>query len=133
MTYNSQRNAIQSRFSTQWKAAYPAIPIVFDNLRADKASDGYAALHILNGQSFLRGLGAQRLFRYAGVISVDLFAPIEKGMRQLDEYTDTVDGIFRAQSFGGILCRSGTRRDLGKDENFWRVNISYPFTRDELA
>lgn len=133
MTYNDQRNAIQSKFSTEWKAAFPSIPIVFDNLRADKAPDGYVALHILNGDAALRAMGLQRLIRYPGVISVDIFVPAEKGMKTLDQYADTIDGIFRAQSFGGITCRAAQRRDLGRDENYWRVNLSFPFFRDQLV
>ena len=132
MSYDTQRNAIQTRFKTQWQASYPTIPIVYDNLRAEKAPDGYVALSILNGASTLRGMGAQRLFRYPGVISVDVFIPAEKGTKLLDQYADTIEGIFRAVSFNGILCRSVDRRDLGKQDNFWRVNVSFPFTRDEL-
>ena len=133
MTYDTQRNAIQTRFKNLWQAAYPSIPIVFDNLRAEKAPNGYVALHILNGASALRGMGAQRLFRYPGVISVDIFVPAEKGTKLIDQYADTITGIFRAQSFNGILCRSDDRRDLGKQDNYWRANISFSFTRDELS
>lgn len=132
MTYTDQRNAIQSRFSTQWKVAYPDIPIVFDNLRADKAANGYVALHILNGDAALRSMGMQRLFRYPGIVSVDIFIPAEAGLKTIDQYADTIDGIFRAQSFNGITCRAAMRRDLGKDENYWRVNLSFPFFRDQL-
>lgn len=132
MSYDTQRNAIQTRFKNLWQAAYPTIPIVFDNLRADKAPNGFVALHILNGASVLRGMGAQQLFRYPGVISVDIFVPAEKGTKLLDQYADTIEGIFRAQSFSGILCRSVDRRDLGQQDNFYRVNVSFPFTRDEL-
>jgi hypothetical protein len=133
MSYTTQRNAIQSKFSTEWKAAYPTIPIVFDNLRADKAPNGYVALHILNGDASLRSMGSQRLIRYPGIASVDIFVPLELGMKAIDQYADTIDGIFRAQSFSGITCRAAMRRDLGKDENYWRVNLSFPFFRDQLV
>lgn len=133
MTYTVQRNAIQSKFATDWSAAFPAIPIVFDNLRADKAAGGYVALHILNGDAALRSMGAQRLIRYPGVISVDIFVPVDKGLKAIDQYADAIEIIFRAQSFSGITCRAAQRRDLGKDENYWRVNLSYPFFRDQLV
>ncbi len=132
MSYDSQRNAIQARFNTGWKAVYPAIPIVFDNLRADKAANGYVALHILNGQAALASMGAQRLMRYPGVISVDIFTPVEQGMKPIDLYADTIDAIFRAQSFNGITCRASARRDLGREESYWRANLSFPFFRDQV-
>jgi hypothetical protein len=133
MTYTAQRNAIQSKFATDWSAAFPSVPVVFDNLRADKAAAGYVALHILNGDASLRSMGAQRLIRYPGVISVDIFVPLDKGLKAIDQYADTIEGIFRAQNFSGITCRAAQRRDLGKDENYWRVNLSYPFFRDQLV
>ena len=133
MTYTAQRNAIQTRFKTQFEAVYPAIPIVFDNLKNDKPVDSFVAVNILNGDSALRGLGATRLFRYAGVVSIDIFVPLKTGIKVAYQYADTVDGTFRGQQFSGLLFRASSRHDLGMDDNYWRVNISIPFQRDELV
>lgn len=133
MSYDAQRTSIQQRFNTQFSAAHAGVPIVFENLSAAKPVDGYVLLSILNGEARLRGLGMTRLYRYPGVISVDIFVPLKQGIKNADLYAQTVDDIFRGQSFDGILCRAAQRTDLGKEENYWRVNVSIPFQRDELG
>ncbi len=133
MSYNNQRNAIQTKFQVDFSAAYPGVPIIFDNIKDATQAASFVILNILNGASMLRGLGATRLFRYAGVVSVDIFIPLKTGVKIADQYADTVDGIFRGQQFGGLLFRASSRNDLGMDDTYWRVNISIPFQRDELV
>ncbi len=133
MSYTNQRNAIQTLFKTAFELAHPGIPIVFDNLKSDKPANGFVMLHILNGASALRGLGLTRLYRYAGVVSVDIYVPSKIGIKLADQYADTIDGIFRGQQFSGLLFRASTRTDLGNDDTYWRVNISTSFQRDELV
>jgi len=133
MTYDAQRNSVQSRFDTQFKVAHPGVAVFYDNLKsADKPESGYVQLSILNGDSFLRGLGLTKLYRYAGVISVDIYLPQKTGIKIADQYADTIDNIFRGQSFDGLLCRATQRNDIGIEGNFWRTNVSIPFQRDEL-
>jgi hypothetical protein len=132
MSYTTQRNTIQTQFKTAFELAYPGVPIVFDNIKSDKPINGFIMLNILNGASALRGLGLTKLYRYAGVVSVDIYIPSKTGLQLADHYADTIDAIFRGQQFGGLLFRASTRTDLGDDDNYWRVNISAPFQRDEL-
>jgi len=132
MSYNDQRNAIQNHFKTQFEAAHPGIPIIYDNIKADKPADGYVQINILNGDSALKGLGSTKLYRYAGVVSVDIYQPTKKGIKEADSQADTIDGIFRGQQFSGLLFRAAQRMDLGNDDNYWRVSISISFQRDEL-
>ena len=132
MSYNDQRNAIQNRFKTQFEAAHPGIPIIYDNIKADKPIDGYVQINILNGDSALKGLGSTKLYRYAGVVSVDIYQPTKKGIKEADRQADTIDGLFRGQQFSGLLFRAAQRMDLGNVDNYWRVNISIPFQREEL-
>lgn len=134
MTYDAQRIAIQERFKNQFTALYPSVPLIFDNLKAEKAPDtGYLKLSILNGDAALKGIGQTRLFRYAGVISVDIYVPQKTGIKQADLYAQAVDDIFRGQGFSGIVCRYSGRNDIGIEDNYWRVNISVPFYRDHIS
>lgn len=132
MTYDAQRIAIQSRFKTEWETAHPTVPIIYDNVKGKEPDGGFVQLRILNGASELAGLGLTKLYRYPGVISVDIFFPLRKGIKAVDQYADTIDGIFRGQSFSGILCRAAERQDLGEAGHYWRVNVSVPFQRDKL-
>ncbi len=90
-------------------------------------------LNILNGDSALRGLGLTKLYRYAGVVSIDIYIASKTGTKLADQYADTIDSIFRGQQFSSLLFRASTRTDLGNDDNYWRVNVSIPFQRDELV
>lgn len=132
MTYDAQRIAIQSRFKTMWEAAHPTVPIIYDNVKGKHPEGGFVQLRILNGASALAGLGQTKLYRYPGVISVDIYHPLRKGTKAVDQYADTIDDIFRGQSFSGILCRATERIDLGESEHYWRTNVSVPFQRDKL-
>ena len=133
MGYTAQRNTIQTQFKSAFELAYPGIPIVFDNIKSDKPVNGFVMLNIMNGASALRGLGLTKLYRYAGVVSVDIYVPSKTGIKLADQYADTIDGIFRGQQLGNLLFRASTRTDLGDDDNYWRVNVSAPFQRDELV
>jgi hypothetical protein len=132
MSYNQARNTIQDKFKTEFAVLYPNFSVVFDNLKSDKNTDGFIQFSILNGASTLKGLGKKRLFRYPGVISIDIFHPLKKGTKLVDEMADNIEDIFRAKTFSGITCRSVIRNDIGKEENFWRVNLSYPFYRNKI-
>lgn len=81
MTYDAQRIAIQTRFDTQWKAAHPTVPIIYDNVKGKEPDGGFVQLRILNGASELAGLGLTKLYRYPGVISVDIFSHYAKALK----------------------------------------------------
>lgn len=132
MSFNQTRNIIQNKFETEFAVLYPNFKIVFDNIKSEKSKDGFIQFSILNGTSALKGLGKKRLFRYPGVISIDIFYPLKKGTKLVDEIADNIETIFRAKTFSGITCRSVIRNDIGKEDNFWRVNLSYPFYRNEI-
>ena len=132
MSFSQARNIIQDKFKTEVVVSQPHFPVGFDNLKAEKSTDGFIQFSILNGASALKGLGKKRLFRYPGVISIDIYYPLKKGTKLVDEMADNIEDIFRAKTFSGITCRSVIRNDIGKEDNFWRVNLSYPFYRNKI-
>lgn len=133
MSYDAQRIAIQTRFKTAWQAAYPSIPFIFSNVQLSKPAGAYVRLDILNGDSALKGMGQSRLYRYAGIISIDIYVPEKEGIGNADRYADTIAPIFQGQNFSGTVCRAVNRNDLGLADGYYRVNLSISFYRDKLT
>lgn len=132
MSYLVQRQLIESHFKAQWESKHPEIPIAWQNVKNNGSDSGFVRISILNGGSYLKGLGDKKLYRYTGVISVDFYLPTKVGMKDVDTYCDTVNDIFLGKTFNNIQCRSPSRSDLGVYNNHWRTNVSISFWRDEI-
>ena len=132
MSYEQQRQTIESYFKTNWENLHPELPISWQNVKTAECKDGYVQISILTGGSELVGLGETNLYRHSGVISIDFYLPAFKGMRNADLYSDTIKTLFTGKSFGMTQCRSPSRTNLGIYKNHWRTTISIPFYRNEF-
>ena len=129
MSFASERQAIESRFSTQWGTT---TPIKYDNIKyVPTAGTSFVALEIHKGASIQASLGTSPLFRGIGIISVNIYTPTGSGTNTGRAYADTAAGIFRNVVFSGIVCKSASVTRLGEQEGWFIYNVSIPFYHDE--
>jgi hypothetical protein len=129
MTYAAQNIAIESRFHTDWAAA---TPVKYDNVDfTPPVNSVFVEFHIIPADEYPASIGNAVLYRTLGIISINIYAPLNTGSKTLTEYCDTAAVIFRGQSFSSITCRGARITRLGEVEGRFVANVSIEFFRDE--
>ena len=132
MSYAAQNDAIRSRFYTNWSAT----PVKYDN--ADfvaPANAAFVVLEIHNADeqpaSYGGSTGNGVVYRSYGIISLNVYVPLNTGTTTLNTYCDTAAVVFRGQQFSGITCYGAKITRLGEIDGRFVANISIEFIRDE--
>lgn len=133
MTFEAMANTIRSRFKTL-VGDVEKIPVHYDNEQKDKPENKlWARLNILPGQSIQVEIGKSERFRTPGVMIVQLFLPIGKGMRDLHKMADKIKTAFRAVTVTGVVFRTPSEENVGRTGSWWQMNVSIPFYADDTT
>ena len=129
MTYEAEEQAIQSRFYSN----FTGISIKYDNVDFTPTPDQYwAEIEVHDGQQLPISVADTVLYRNVGIISINVYGPLNAGTQTLKGYADDAAAIFRGQTFSNILCRGATVTRLGEIDGWFVYNVSIAFQRDEL-
>jgi hypothetical protein len=129
MSFTSQNSAIRSRFHTNWGTDPP---VKYDNMDfTPPANSAFVEISIIDGDQVPVSVGSSVLYRNLGFISVNIHVPLNTGTKAINQYEDTVAGIFRSQQFSGITCRNVTVNTVGEVNGRFVKNVSIEFFRDE--
>lgn len=137
MSFQLERQAIETKAATDWALAQPGVELFFDNVPEGPISPStkYARLFILpaGSEQITLETGSGSTHRAAGVIMIQCFAPLGRGSKEALDLADSAANIFRnARLTNGVLCRS-PRRDPGRATgSHFQVNVVIPFQRDTL-
>ena len=82
---------------------------------------------IRRGRTFRRELGSGATITTPGVVFAQIFAGLETGDLESNDYADAVSEVFRAVSIRGITFRVPNVRPLGVSGRWWQVSVSCPF------
>lgn len=132
MSFADERQAIEARLSTNWTST----PIKYDNVSFSAPSDNkYISVVIANGASSQQELGASPMHRHIGLITIQIFVPVEAGTNVPRDYADSLATVFRnaqfsAGSSGTILCRSPSIVRVGVTNGLYQLNVAVPYQRD---
>ncbi len=129
MSYAAQNIAIESRFHSSWAAA---TPVKYDNVDfTQPVNSVFVEFRIIPADEYPASIGNGVLYRALGIISINIFAPLNSGNTILTGYCDTAAAIFRGQSFSSITCRGARITRLGEVDGRFVANVSIDFFRDE--
>jgi uncharacterized protein DUF4128 len=131
MSFANEAKAIEQRLATNWGTT---TPIKNDNVNYSPVTGtAYIELQIHNAQGVRVTVGSTNpLYRYPGIISMNIFGPLNAGTRILKGYADSLADIFRGATFSGIICRTPKITRLGGVEGWFVYNVSIPFQRDAV-
>lgn len=91
--------------------------------------------HLLGEQETLGETG-NRKFARTGLVLVQVFTPVDTGVRVTDTLVTTIRNIFEGKHFSGvgytIWLRGGTTRELGIDDGYWQTIVEIPFYYNEI-
>lgn len=132
MSFEDERRAIEARFA----ANFSTVPIRWENVPFTQIKTAWVALRILRGEGNQASTNSNPLYRYAGVIQVDINVPENVGVAQLNTLADAVEAIFRGVQFssvnsGTITCRAPYLTTLGLDAGWYRGAVTAPYQRDK--
>lgn len=124
--------AVESRFAANFTAV-PAANIAFDNVPFDVPTTSWVRLVVNPGVSEQVAMGATKQFRHSGLITVQVFTPVDKGSQAAFDLADDVSEIWRGASFSGIIARVPSATVAGVRDGWFQINVDVPFYFDEYA
>jgi len=128
MSYSQERADIESRLGTNWSTT----PIAWDNV-AYVPTPGTAWIRctILPGSAEGLAFGKDTDIEYSGIIDIGIFVPKDSGNNVARQYADTLAAIFNLEDFGAINCDEACAQNLGIEDEWYRFNVTIPFSRRE--
>lgn len=76
--------------------------------------------------------------RHPGLLLIDVKTPLKDsngnplGYGTAETYADTLCGLFRNATIGGVVFRAPTARPLGPSGHWYVVQVSCPYWRDSI-
>ena len=135
MGFAATEAVIRQRFDTEWQAARPTIPYVFDNVGDDVIApndQAWVRLTVLPGLSNQVELGKVRRWRRLGQVIIQIFVPAASGTGLALELGDTVRDIFEGITVSGVIFRATTLNRVGLDGSWLQYNAITNYQADEL-
>ena len=137
MSFDDERNSLESRFNTQW-ATYTTsadVPIAWDNVEyAPVTGTTFIRFSVYPGDAYQVSLGDRPLHRVVGIIDIGIFVPQGQGTETARDLADIAAEIFRnwQDTTNKIRCRSPYLTRIGEEEGWFQMNVTVPYIRDEL-
>lgn len=72
------------------------------------------------------------LFEFVGIISIGIFTPKDEGTKTGYDLATLLQTLFLRYDTGGLQCKIGHVKIVGENESWWHVNITIPYTFDEI-
>lgn len=89
-------------------------------------------LHQTGNQETLQEVGLRR-FRREGIISVQIFVPIDIGLRDADDLLAVARNIFEGRTLSGpIWCTDANASEIGPSDGWYQFNIDTNFAYEEV-
>jgi len=127
MTAKADNIAIESRFATN----FTVCSVKYSNVKFEPENRvAWADLKVAIADSMNAEIGAGR-HRLVGIISVNIYEPVNTGTAVGKEKAELAAAVFRDQQFSGITCRSPKIVEVGEVDEWYVINMSVPFYRDE--
>ena len=107
--------------------------VSYDNAPFAQPDTEWVRWTIITGDSVRTEIGTTTTLRTIGVGIASIFVPREIGMRRALEVADVVrDAFDPRETVEGVSYDSPSMENLGRDGEFWSVNVRCPFSIDEV-
>lgn len=128
MTYEQIRQLIVGRMAVfagleQARIAYPNQPAVF----VPPLAGLWCRLNILHATAFMAGMADKPYTRKPGQISIQCFARIRTGIKELTVLADSLETWFAYWSSIELECMEASQVVVGEFEGFYQINVNIRF------
>jgi len=126
MSFTDTQKNCEARFYANWTTT----PIAWQNVHYDPtANTAYVEFQVVEAESEVVAL-SDLLYRNIGIISINIYVPLNQGLQTAKSYADSIKTIFAGQSFNEITCRAASVTTLGEQDGWFVINVSVPFFWD---
>jgi len=126
MSFSTERQYIESRFSDNWGST---TPIKWNNIEFKYTpNQAFVELEIVSAN--IVKIDVLTSYRYTGLITIIINVPINTGTKVARTYADTAATIFRDKTFDGIVCDSASINTLGGRNEWYKILVTIPFYRE---
>ena len=132
VTLNAAREAIYQRFVDNTSLASSAY--TFENENYTSPTNIPWARVTVNheaGEQDSLGRAGSRKFLRRGRVLVQIFGPVDQGLRTLGLLADATRDIFEGTQFGGLYFISADIREVGQDGEWYQLVVDAPFDYQE--
>lgn len=135
MTVEEISSSVRSRWNEEISAPRGLVS-QYDNadLSDPKPTDNvWCRVNVRIATPFQATLGLGRMFRYPGVLIVQIFAPKNTGTQATDELIDAINAAFRGISASGVVYRVPQPIVVGDKDGYWQTNVNCEFYADDVT
>jgi hypothetical protein len=132
VTLNEAREAIYQRFEDNTSLAVSAYTFSSEDFKsvADAPWARLTVAHEAGEQDSLGSVGNRKYLR-RGRVLVQLFGPVDQGLRALDLLAQATRSIFEGTRFSGLYFISADVRESGQDGEWFQLVMDAPFDYQE--
>ena len=132
VTLNEAREAIYQRFVANTSLASSAYTFTSESYTAPTDAP-WARLTVNHeaGEQDSLGKAGDRKYLRRGRVLVQLFGPVDQGLRSLDLLADATRDIFEGTQFAGLYFISADVRESGQDGEWFQLVVDAPFDYQE--
>jgi hypothetical protein len=136
LTYKVARREILARFKAAWDTT--TFQAFYDDVKKQRSKDEdpWAVItyrHAGGRQTTLSGAVGTRTFTRTGTLTVQIFTPSGKGLQEAYELAKVVSDAFEGTSTpGGAWFRNVRLNEVGRDGEFFQLNVIVEFLYDEV-
>jgi hypothetical protein len=136
LTYQQAKDEILAVFKTAWDTT--GYPVHYQDVRKqrDRDEEPWAVVtlqHSAGFQSTLSGAQGARTFTRLGFLTTQVFVPVGKGLQESYELAKVVSDAFEGTATpGGVWFRNVRLNEVGRDGEFYQLNVIVEFSYDEV-
>lgn len=136
LTFAQARDEILTLFKTAWDATGHEAFYEDVKKQRDNTQDPWAWVilrHATGGQTALNGNAGERMFSRLGFVQVSVYTAIGGGLQDSYDLAKVVaDAYEGASTSGGVWFRNVRINEIGRDGEFFIVNVIVDFEYDEV-
>lgn len=136
LTFQEARDEILTIFKDAWDAT--GHEAYYEDIKKSRESGETAwavvtLRHAGGGQATLNNAAGSSRFRRVGILTVQVFTAIGKGLQESYALAKVVADAFEGTATpGGVWFRNVRINEIGRDGKFFQNNVLIDFTYDEI-
>jgi hypothetical protein len=136
LTYQQARDEIFEVFKQAWDTT--GYEVHYEDVRKQRSKDEepWAVVtlkHAAGFQSTLSGSVGNKTFTRLGFVTIQIFTPNGKGLQEAYDLAKVVSDAFEGVSTsGGVWFRNVRLNEIGRDGEFFQLNVVVEFRYDEI-
>jgi hypothetical protein len=129
-TFDLVRRQVEQHIATHWSLTTVSWPNVVFNPPEDGI---WIQVTMLPGQAGQITMGTAGENRIYGVVHINLFVPLNRGMGEAWNKVDSLRSLFNRVTIGPVRFRVPSAGVPTLSQSWWQIPVSCPFSVDETV